>query len=195
MHEVLLKNIAAFIELTDKEIEYFLSLLVPKKLRRRQYHVQAGELCRYEAYVLKGILRQYYIDDSGAEHTISFAMEDWWISDMYGFITGNPSLTNIEAIEECELILIEKNNFEKLLLNIPKFERFFRIKLQRAFVAHQRRIIENMSMPALQRYLHFVEQYPSLEQRVPQKLIASYLGITPESLSRVRKQLAGGKQS
>lgn len=195
MHEVLLKNIAAFIELTDKEKEYFLSLLVPKKLRRRQYHVQAGELCRYEAYVLKGILRQYYIDDSGAEHTISFAMEDWWISDMYGFITGNPSLTNIEAIEECELILIEKNNFEKLLLNIPKFERFFRIKLQRAFVAHQRRIIENMSMPALQRYLHFVEQYPSLEQRVPQKLIASYLGITPESLSRVRKQLAGGKQS
>lgn len=195
MHEVLLKNIAAFIELSDKEKAYFLSLLVPKKLRRRQYHVQAGELCRYEAYVLKGILRQYYIDDSGTEHTISFAMEDWWISDMYGFITGNPSLTNIEAIEECELILIEKNNFEKLLLDIPQFERFFRIKLQRAFVAHQRRIIENMSMPALQRYLHFVEQYPSLEQRVPQKLIASYLGITPESLSRVRKQLAGGKQS
>ena len=193
MHETLLKNITSFIELTEKEKDYFLSLLVSKKLRKRQYHVQAGNICRFEAYIVKGCLRQYYVDDSGVEHTVSFSLEDWWVSDMYGFITGNPSLTNIEAVEECELLLIEKNDFEKLLFAIPKLERFFRIKLQRAFVSHQRRIIENMSMPAHQRYLNFIEQYPSLEQRLPQKLIASYLGITPESLSRIRKQIARGK--
>ena len=193
MHEALLKNIEAFINLTEEEKEYFLSVLKPKKLRKRQYHVQAGDICRYEAYLVKGCLRQYYVDDSGIEHTVSFAIEDWWVSDMYGFITGGPSLTNIEALEDSELLLIEKNDFEKLLLEIPKFERLFRIKLQRAFVAHQRRIIENMSMPADQRYLNFIEQFPSLEQRLPLKLIASYLGITPESLSRIRKQLAEAK--
>ncbi|MBI2730814.1 MAG: Crp/Fnr family transcriptional regulator [Sphingobacteriales bacterium] len=193
MHETLLKNIASFIELTDEEKEYFLSILRPKKLRKRQYHVQAGDMCRYETYVVKGCLRQYYVDDEGIEHTVSFAIEDWWTSDMYGLITGNPSLTNIEAIEDSELLLIEKNDFDKLVLAVPKFERLFRIKLQRAFVAHQRRIVENMSMPADQRYLNFTEQYPSLEQRLPLKLIASYLGITPESLSRIRRQLVKGK--
>jgi CRP-like cAMP-binding protein len=193
MHETLLKNIDSLIDLTKEEKEYFLSILKEKKLRKRQYHVQAGDMCRYETYVVKGCLRQYYVDDEGIEHTVSFAIEDWWISDMYGLITGNPSLTNIEAIEDSELLLIEKNDFDKLLIKVPKFERFFRIKLQRAFVAHQRRIIENMSMPADQRYLNFIEQFPSLEQRLPLKLIATYLGITPESLSRIRKQLTEGK--
>jgi CRP-like cAMP-binding protein len=193
MHEILLKNIASFIELTEKEKNYFISVLRQKKLRKRQYHVQAGDICRYDTYVVKGCLRQYYVDDAGTEHTVSFAVEDWWTSDMYGLITGKPSLTNIEAIEDAELLLIEKTDFDKLLNEVPKFEKFFRIKLQRAFVAHQKRIIENMSMPAEQRYLNFIEQFPSLEQRLPQKLIASYLGITPESLSRIRKQLAGGK--
>ncbi len=193
MHETLLKNITSFIDLTEEEQHYFVSLLKQKKLRKRQYHVQAGDSCRYETYVVKGCLRQYYVDEAGIEHTVSFAVEDWWISDMYGLITGKPALTNIEAIEDCELLLIDKDDFEKLLVKIPKFERFFRIKLQRAFVAHQRRIIENMSMPADQRYLHFIQNAPSLEQRLPLKLIASFLGITPESLSRIRKQLAGGK--
>lgn len=193
MKENLLKNIETFIELTEEEKEFFFSVLQPKKLRRRQYHVQAGDLCRYECYVVKGCLRQYYVDESGQEHIIMFATEDWWTSDMYGLITGKPSLTNIEALEDSELLLIEKTDFEKLLEKIPKFERFFRIKLQRAFVGHQRRLIENMSLPAEQRYLNFIEQSPSLEQKLPQKYIASFLGITPESLSRIRKQLAEKK--
>lgn len=177
----------------EEEKDFFLSVLQSKKLRRRQYHVQAGDLCRYECYVAKGCLRQYYVDESGIEHTIMFAIEDWWTSDMYGLITGKPALTNIEALEDSELLLIEKNDFEKLLTTVPKFERFFRIKLQRAFVGHQRRIIENMSLPAEQRYINFIEQSPALEQRIPQKYIASYLGITAESLSRIRKQLAAKK--
>jgi CRP-like cAMP-binding protein len=188
MVELILANVSKHISLSEEEKEYFLSILQPKKLRRRQYLVQAGEPCRYECFVNKGCLRQYYVDDRGSERILSFAVEDYWISDMYGLIMGQPALTNIDALEDCELILIEKNAFEELLVRVPKFERFFRIILQRAFVSHQRRIIENISLQAEERYCRFVERYPALEQRLPQKQIAAYLGITPESLSRIRRQ-------
>jgi CRP-like cAMP-binding protein len=188
MYDSILANVSRFATLNEEEKTYFISILQPKKLRKHQHLVQAGEQCRYECYVNKGCLRQYYVDDSGQEHIIMFAVEDWWISDMYGLVTGNPSLTNVDALEDAELLLIEKSNFEKLLKEVPKFERHFRIMLQRAFIAHQRRIIETMSLPAVQRYYRFLEQYPQLEQRLPKKLIASYLGITPESLSRIRSQ-------
>jgi CRP-like cAMP-binding protein len=188
MFELILANVSKHITLTDEEKEYFIPILQPKKLRRRQYLVQAGEPCRYECFVTKGCLRQYYVDDKGLERILSFAVEDYWMSDMYGLITGQPALTNIDALEDCALILIEKNAFEELLVRVPKFERFFRIILQRAFVSHQRRIIENISLQADERYYRFVERYPALEQRLPQKQIAAYLGITPESLSRIRRQ-------
>ena len=188
MFELILANVSKHIILSEEEKEYFLSVLQPKKLRRRQYLVQAGEPCRYECFVTKGCLRQYYVDDKGSERILSFAVEDYWISDMYGLIMGQPALTNIDALEDCELLLIEKKAFDELLVRVPKFERFFRIILQRAFVSHQRRIIENISLQADERYCRFVERYPALEQRLPQKQIAAYLGITPESLSRIRRQ-------
>jgi CRP-like cAMP-binding protein len=196
MFELILANVSKHINLSNEEKEYFISVLQPKKLRKRQYLVQAGEPCRYECFVTKGCLRQYYVDDKGLERILSFAIEDYWMSDMYGLITGQPALTNIDALEDCELVLIDKNAFEELLVRVPKFERFFRIILQRAFVSHQRRIIENISLQAEDRYCRFVERYPSLEQRLPQKQIAAYLGITPESLSRIRRQrLEGLKKS
>lgn len=186
MHDSILAHVSRFVTLTEEEKQYFVSILQPKKLRKRQYLVQAGEQCRYECYVNKGCLRQYYVDDAGQEHTVMLAIEDWWVSDMYSLVTGHPALTNVDAIEESELLLIEKNSFEKLLSEVPALERHFRIMLQRAFISHQRRLIDNMSLPADQRYRNFLEQYPHLEQRLPQKHIASYLGITPESLSRIR---------
>ena len=155
MFELILANVSKHISLTEEEKEYFLSILQPKKLRRRQYLVQAGEPCRYECFVTKGCLRQYYVDDKGLERILSFAVEDYWISDMYGLIMSQPALTNIDALEDCELILIEKNAFDELLVRVPKFERFFRIILQRAFVSHQRRIIENISLQAEERYCRF----------------------------------------
>ena len=188
MHETILQNISRFTELTEEEKSIFLSLLQYKKLRKRQYLVQAGDICRFECFVTKGCLRQYYVDDSGQEHVVMFAIEGWWTSDMYSLVTGEPSLTNIDALEDSELLLIERTQFDILLVKVPKFERHFRIMLQRAFVSHQRRLIENMSLPADQRYCRFIERYPEMEQRIPQKQIASFLGITPESLSRIRSQ-------
>jgi CRP-like cAMP-binding protein len=188
MYDLILQNIAACITLNNEERDYFISILQLRKLRKRQYLVQAGDLCRYECFINKGCLRQYYVDESGQEHIVMFAEEGWWISDMYGLVTGNPALTNVDALEDAELLLIERTKLEKLFLEYPAFERFFRIKLQRAFIAHQRRLIENMSHPATERYNNFAAQYPSFEKRLPLKQIASFLGITPESLSRIRRQ-------
>jgi CRP-like cAMP-binding protein len=179
MYELILKNISRIVNISKADEEYLLSVLLPKKLRKRQYLVQAGDLCRFECFVNKGCLRQYYVDDSGQEHILMFGIEDWWIADMYSLTTGNPALTNVDALEDSELLLI---------LKVPVLEKVFRIKLQRAFVAHQRRLIENMSLPAEERFKNFSEQYPLLVKRIPQKYIASYLGITAESLSRIRKQ-------
>jgi CRP-like cAMP-binding protein len=188
MFDLILQNVSKHIHLTGEEKEFFISLLQSKKLRKRQYLAQAGEPCRYECFITKGCLRQYYVDDNGAERILAFAVEDYWMSDMHALITGDGALTNIDALEDCELVLIEKKAFEELLIRVPKFERFFRIILQRAFVSHQRRIIENISLQADDRYSRFAERYPALEQRLPQKQIAAYLGITPESLSRIRRQ-------
>jgi CRP-like cAMP-binding protein len=187
MYSLILQNISRHISLTEEETGYFTSFLQVKKLRKRQYLVQAGDLCRYECFINTGCLRQYYLDDVGQEHIVMFGIEDWWISDMYGLVTGKPALTNVDALEDSELLLLERNVFDELLLKIPKFERLFRIMLQRAFIAQQVRIIENISLSAEERYTRFMERYPLLEQRLPQRHIAAYLGITPESLSRIRR--------
>ncbi|HEU4471840.1 MAG TPA: Crp/Fnr family transcriptional regulator [Flavisolibacter sp.] len=190
MYELILQNVSRHISLTEEEKEHFLSLLQPRKLRRHQYLVQAGDPCRYECFVNSGIVRQYYLDNKGTEHIAMFGMPDWWVSDMFGLVTGRASLTNIDALTDCEVLLIERTAYEQLMLDIPKFERFFRILLQRAYINQQQRIIEGISLPADERYLIFTERYPALEQALPLRHIASYLGITPESLSRIRRQRA-----
>lgn len=191
MYELILKNVARFIQLTPEETQRFTAVLKPRTLRKRQYLVQAGDVFRYECFVNKGSLRTYHIDNSGQEHIVMFAFEDWWTGDMYSFLSGQPALYHVEAMEDAELLTIEKNQLEQLYIEIPKFERFFRILLQNAYIAAQRRISENMSLTAEERYLNFQHRYPHFEQRLTLKQIASYLGITPESLSRIRRQIAG----
>lgn len=191
MYNLILKNIARFIQLTPEETARFTAVLKPRILRKRQYLVQAGDIFRYECFVNKGSLRTYHVDNSGQEHIVMFAFEDWWTGDMYSFLSGQPALYNVEAMEDCELLIIEKNQLEQLYIDIPKFDRFFRILLQNAYIAMQRRLSENMSLSAEERYLSFINRYPQFEQRLSLKQIASYLGITPESLSRIRRQLAG----
>lgn len=190
--DLLLAHIAHHIHLDAQEVEYLKSVVQFRKLRRRQYLVQAGDVCKYETFVAKGCLRAYYVDDDGNDHILQFAPEEWWISDLHSFLTQTPALLNVDALEDSELYLFDKESLEKLYQTVPKFERYFRIMLQNAFIAHQQRILQNISQTADERYLLFRQKFPSLEQRVPQHQIASYLGITPEFLSKIRKKLATG---
>jgi CRP-like cAMP-binding protein len=175
--------------LNEDEVDYFVSLLKHRVIRKRQFLLQSGDVSKHESFVVKGLLRAYTVDKSGYEHVVMFAAESWWISDLYSFLTQAPGTQNIDALEDSEVLQIEKTDLEKLYLKVPKFDRFFRILLQNAFVANQQRIISSISLTAEEQYLDFIKKYPSLEQRVPQHQVASYLGITPETISRIRRSM------
>lgn len=192
MHPLLEAGLSRHIQLTDEEKELLWQAVTLRKYRKRQYVLQAGDVCRQENFVVSGCLRAYYIDDAGTEHIIMFAVEDWWTSDLLSFLTQTPSKLNIDALEDSEVLQIEHSALEALYLKIPKLERFFRIMMQNAYIAQQQRILFNISKTAKERYLYFIEKYPKLEQRLPQHQIAAYLGITPEFLSQIRKQLSEG---
>ena len=187
---LILKNISNHIQLDEKEIEFFVSLLKQKRLKKKECLLSQGDISYFETFVVEGCLRSYYTDSDGIEHIVMFAPEDWWINDLYSFLTQKPADYSIDALEETEILQIEKSDLELLYQKIPKFERFFRIKFQNAFVAHQRRITESLTNAAETRYQDFIRKYPQLEQRIPQKQIASFLGITPEFLSMIRKKMA-----
>lgn len=187
---LILQNIAKHITLDSNEQDYFLSLLQFKHIKRKDFLLQANEVIKTENFITKGCVRTYTIDSNGTEHIVMFGIEGWWVGDMYSFLTQLPANYFIDALEDTELLQISKSNLEKLYERVPKFERFFRIILQNAFIAQQQRINQNLSFTAEQRYLYFIQKYPSLEQRIPQKQIASYLGITPVFLSMLRKKLS-----
>jgi CRP-like cAMP-binding protein len=188
MYDLILANLSKFIQLTGDEKQLFISKLKHRKFRKKQYVLQVGDIARHENFVIKGLLRAYALDDKGQERIAMFAMEDWWISDMYSFLTETPATQNIDALEDTEVLSIEKPDLENLYVEVPKFERFFRIIIQNAFIAGQKRILSSISESAEQQYNAFIKKYPSLEQRIPQNQIASFLGITPETISRIRKQ-------
>lgn len=189
MFEVLFSKVEEKIKLSDSEKEICKALFSPKKLRRRQYILQQDDICKNLIFVEKGILRSYSIDSKGNEHIIQFAPEGWWISDVYSFLTGEAAVYNIEAIEDSELLLISKSSLDELYEKVPKFERYFRLLSQANMVATHRRLTSTLSASADEKYLRLLSAYPNIVARVPQHMIASYLGITPETLSRVRKRI------
>ncbi len=193
MYDLLRTHIQKRVELTDEEFELAKTFFIPKKFRRGQFLLYAGEICKYVAFVEQGCLRQYYIDAKGEEHVVQFAIEDWWISDMYSTLTGKPATYNIDALENSEVLLFERSRLDELSETIPQFDKFFRLLLEGAFVAKERRIAASISFSAEEQYLCMQEMYPQIVQRVPQNQIASYLGITPQSLSRIRKELSERK--
>ena len=193
MSTLLFQKFDEKIQLTEEEKALAKTFFLPKKLRKRQYLLQEGDPCKYAAFVEKGLLRSYTIDDKGLEHIMQFAFEGWWISDQYSFLTGEPSLYNIDAMEDCELLLLSKEAEEEMMQKVPGMERFFRILLQRHLISMQRRIISSLSRTAEEKYQELIVSCPSIPQRVPQHMMASYLGITPETLSRIRKQISGRK--
>jgi CRP-like cAMP-binding protein len=183
---VILQNITKHIPLNADEADYFVSLLREEEIVKKDFVLKEGQVCKYISFVHSGMLRAYYIDTAGRESTIMFAMSDWWITDMYCFVNRQPAMLYIEAVEDSQIFQLSLDNLDKLYVNIPKFERFFRILLQNAYIREQLRMIQNLSLPAKDRYENFMTKYPGVAGKVTQKQIASYLGITPEFLSMIR---------
>lgn len=186
----LLKNITKHITLTEEDTSFFTSLITCKVLAKKTLLLQANEDCRYLSYVHSGALRSYYIDKDGKESTIMFAIADWWITDMYCYLNKKPAMMHIETIEQSTVFQISRVNFDHLLETVPKFEKFFRILMQNAYTREQLRVMENLSLTAEERYHSFLTRYPQIVKQVTQKQIASYLGITPEFLSTLKKPKA-----
>ena len=188
--ELILQNISRHIQLDKTETDFFISLLQTKKLKRKEFLLRQGDTCRTENFIVKGCLRTYTIDDNGFEHIVMFGIEDWWVGDLFSFLTQSPATYFIDALEETEVLQITKANLDNLFERVPKFERFFRLILQNAFIAQQQRINQNLSYSAEQRYLDFITKHPKLVQRLSQKQVSAYLGITPVFLSMLRKKLS-----
>jgi CRP-like cAMP-binding protein len=190
MFELIDANIARHIHLTPEELDHFHSLLQVKKFKKKQFLLQDGEISHFQGFINKGCIKNYILDDKGYEFIMSFAIEEWWIGDLMSFYEQKPGNLFIETIEDTELLTLDHDTNEKLLREIPKFERFFRILVQRAAYTLQQRFFNTLAKPAEERYLEFIKKYPQIVQRVPQQLIASYIGVTPEFLSKIRSKLA-----
>jgi CRP-like cAMP-binding protein len=190
MYELIDANVARHIQLTREELDYFHSLLHVKKYKKKQFLLQSGEVSHFQGYITKGCIKNYILDDKGNEFIMYFAVEDWWVGDLMSFYEQKPGNLFIETIEDTELLTLDFQLNENLLKEIPKFERFFRILVQRSAYTLQQRFFKTLAVPAEDRYLDFIKKYPQIVQRVPQQLIASYIGVTPEFLSKIRAKLA-----
>jgi CRP-like cAMP-binding protein len=189
MHESLIKYIRnhATAEPSVEAIETIKSLFVPKKLRKRQYFLQKGEVCKYFAFIVKGAMRQYTVDEKGVEHIIHLNIENWWVGDRESWVMLSPSNYNIDAWEDTELLLITRADTLFLTTQCSAFNEMVRAMDERNKIATQRRITSHISSSAEERYADFVNCHPDFLQRFPQHIIASYLGMTKDTLSRVRK--------
>ena len=188
--DLIVNNVCKHIQLNEKEKNFFLSKLEPRTFKRKEVYLHAGEVCKNSAFVVDGALNSFSIVADEKEHILSSATRDWWIADMYSYISRKPAVLTIEAIADSEVLLLSWENQQLLFEKVTKFERFFRILIENALVANQQRLIDNLSSTAEARYLHFIKKYPLIPSCVPQHNIASYLGITPEFLSKIRRRLA-----
>jgi len=189
MYDNFQKYLDSKIVLTQEQADWIRSLCVIKKLRRHRYLVQAGDVCKYHAFVSKGCLRSYSVDDAGVEHIVKFAIENWWIADRNSLMSGEPATLNVDAIEDSEVVLISKQDYDLICDQVPAFNNMVNNLLQSAYGKLQNRMLANISLTAGEKYENFLQSYPQLALRVPQSMIASYLGISPETLSRVRNQI------
>ena len=190
MITLLKQNINKHIALSDNEMEEFCNLFQNKIIKKKFFLLREGEICKFEGFVVKGLFRVYHIDQNGFEQVLYFAIENWWITDIDSFTNEKPSQLFIEALEDSEILLISKKDKEIAYTNIPKIEKLFRVMTQKTHVALQRRMIDNLSKTADQRYLDFIEKYPAHYTRLTNLQIAAYLGISHEFLSKIRKKIA-----
>lgn len=164
------------------------SILVFKELNKKEFLIKPGETANTMNFIVQGCMRSYYLDENAQEHTLQLGIEQWWINDLYSYLSRKKSRMYVQALEKTLLIQIPRIELEKLYIEVPEMSHFFRIKIQSAYVAVQERVIDSMSDDAYERYDNFRKSYRDIEQRVPQYIIASYLGVTPEFLSYLRKK-------
>ncbi len=189
MYEKLIENLSRYTKLQDEEVQIIRSRFSIKRFRKHQFILQEGDISRYETFIVKGLTRTYELDESGQEHIIQFGQEDWWVGDLYSFLTQTATPFNIDCIEDTDVLRISKDQLDQLYVEVPKLERHFRILIQNAFITSTKRISSTLRLSAAERYAEFVRTYPEIERRVPNHQIASFLGIKPQSLSRIRGKL------
>lgn len=176
--------------LDDEEKAFMEEVFKERSVKRRQFILQEGEICKHNSFVLEGCFKMYFVDDNGKEHNLQFAIENWWIGDIGSFHSDEPSKLYIEAIENSVILQIKKEDQLKLFVDYPKFNRIFRVLAENAMVGLQKRTIQNISSTAEERYLDFLNRHPQFFNRISNVQIASYLGVTPEFLSAIRKKIA-----
>lgn len=177
----------------DEEFENFTSFLTVRQLKKKEYFTVQGELCRYLAFVNSGCLRAFHTDQKGDEFTMYFAFLNWWIGDKTSFYSGTPSRFSVQVLEDCEVFQADKTRWEEALDQIPTFEKWYRVKTRKSYEATQQKIIDTQTESAEEKYVKLMKNSPEIVQRIPQHYIASYLGIKPQSLSRIRKNISKGK--
>lgn len=188
-HESLIEYFNQFLPLSEEEQTIVKEVFKERSIKRRQFILNEGDVCTINTFVIKGCFRMYTIDDKGKEHNLQFAIENWWISDIGSFYSDEPSKLYIEALENSLVLQIKKEDQLRLYKEHPKFNQIFRVLNENAFVSAQRRILQNISSSAEERYLDFIKRYPHFINRISNVQIASYIGVTPEFLSKIRKEI------
>jgi CRP-like cAMP-binding protein len=188
--EPIINYFSNILPLEREEIDALKKVFKERRIKRRQFILQEGDICKLNIFVVEGCFRMYFVDEKGKEHNIQFAVENWWIGDIGSFHSGEPSKLYIEAIENSIILQIKKQDQLDLFVNHPKFNRIFRVFTENALVTYQRRVLQNISSTAEERYLDFMNRYPYFFNRISNVQIASFLGVTPEFLSTIRKKIA-----
>ncbi len=184
--EILTQNIQKLISVSTGEENVLKMFFTERRLIKKQFLLNEGDVCAYENYVVRGSFRSFYVDKEGDEHTLHLAIDDHWITDLESFMYGTPSSIYIQALEPSEVLQIEKKKLDLLLSEKPIFETFFRLLHQRAYIAQTNRILDNIALNGQERYIKFSNKFPALINRIPQKYLASYLGMTPVFLSQLQ---------
>lgn len=189
MIEILLKHIEEKVSLTATDKELISPFFVRKRLRKKQYLLQEGDVCNYLSFVAKGLVRTYNVDEKGDEHMSVFGWEGWWISDFNSFLSVVPAMFYIDAIEDSEVLMISRADYDTLTLQVPVMDRYFRILFQNSLVTKERRLMSSITHSAEQKYIQLLNSNPEIISKIPQNMVASYLGIAPETLSRIKRNL------
>lgn len=188
--EPIIEYFSKLLPLDSNEIEAVKTSFTERRIKRRQFILQEGDICKLNTFIVEGCFRMFFVDEKGKEHNIQFAIENWWIGDIGSFHSGEPSKLYIQAMENSVVLQIRKKDQLDLFVNYPKFNQIFRVFTENALVAYQRRVLQNISSTAEERYLDFVKRYPYFFNRISNVQIASFLGVTPEFLSTIRKKIA-----